>query len=41
MVNNLEKQNKDYNYIIHPPFPIGYNECVINYPGTIFIGQKQ
>ncbi|EJP6472089.1 creatininase family protein [Clostridium botulinum] len=35
VIDNLEKQNNEYNYIIHPPFPIGYNECVMNYPGTI------
>lgn len=39
-VNNLEKQNKEYNYIIHPSFPIGYNECVMNYPGTISFRSK-
>ena len=40
IVNNLEKQNNDYNYIIHPAFPIGYNECVMNYPGTISYRSK-
>lgn len=35
VVTNLEKQNNKYNYIIHPAFPIGYNECIMNYPGTI------
>jgi creatinine amidohydrolase len=40
VVNNLEKQNKEYNYIIHPSFPIGYNECVMNYPGTISYRSK-
>lgn len=36
VVYNLEKQNSEYNYIIHPSFPIGYNECVMDFPGTIF-----
>lgn len=35
VVNRLEEKNNEYNYIIHPPFPVGYNECVMNYPGTI------
>lgn len=35
VVNRLEEKNTEYNYIIHPPFPVGYNECVMNYPGTI------
>lgn len=35
VVNKLEEKNKEYNYIIHPSFPVGYNECVMNYPGTI------
>jgi creatinine amidohydrolase len=40
VVNNLEKRNNEYNYIIHPAFPIGYNECVMNYPGTISYKSK-
>ena len=40
VVNNLEKQNNEYNYIIHPAFPMGYNECVMNYPGTISYRSK-
>lgn len=35
VVNRLEEKNNEYNYIMHPPFPVGYNECVMNYPGTI------
>lgn len=35
VVNNLEIQNENINYLIHPSFPLGYNECVMNYPGTI------
>lgn len=35
VVNELEEENDEFNYIIHPPFPLGYNECVMNYPGTI------
>ncbi len=40
VIDNLEKQNNAYNYIIHPSFPIGYNECVMNYPGTISFKSK-
>ncbi|RUT54961.1 creatinine amidohydrolase family protein [Clostridium botulinum] len=40
VIDNLEKQNNAYNYIIHPSFPIGYNECVMNYPGTISFKPK-
>ncbi|EJO5346836.1 creatininase family protein [Clostridium botulinum] len=40
VIDNLEKQNNEYNYIIHPPLPIGYNECVMNYPGTISFKSK-
>jgi Uncharacterized protein, putative amidase len=40
VVNYLEESDGKYNYIIHPPFPIGYNECVMNYPGTIFYRSK-
>lgn len=40
VVNNLEIENNKYNYIIHPQFPIGYNECVMNYPGTISYKSK-
>lgn len=35
VVSNLEEENNNFNYIIHPSFPIGYNECVMKYPGTI------
>ncbi|MFV3013176.1 creatininase family protein [Clostridium botulinum] len=40
VIDNLEKQNNAYNYIIHPSFPIGYNECAMNYPGTISFKSK-
>lgn len=40
VVNELEKQNNKYNYIVHPPFPIGYNECIMNFPGTISFREK-
>ncbi|MCR1972658.1 creatininase family protein [Clostridium sporogenes] len=40
VIDNLEKQNNAYNYIIHPSLPIGYNECVMNYPGTISFKSK-
>ncbi|KEI77367.1 creatininase [Clostridium botulinum A2 117] len=40
VIDNLEKENNAYNYIIHPSFPIGYNECVMNYPGTISFKSK-
>jgi creatinine amidohydrolase len=36
VVNYLEEKENKFNYIIHPPFPIGYNENVMNFPGTIF-----
>jgi creatinine amidohydrolase len=40
VVNYLEKKDSKYNYIIHPPFPVGYNECVMNFPGTMFYRSK-
>ncbi|WP_102398922.1 creatininase family protein [Haloimpatiens massiliensis] len=36
VVKYLEKRNSKFNYILHPPFPIGYNESIINFPGTMF-----
>ncbi|HCL4438941.1 creatininase [Clostridium botulinum] len=35
-IDSLEKQNNLYNYIIYPSLPIGYNESIMNYPGTVF-----
>ena len=40
VVNYLEKKESNFNYIVHPPFPIGYNENVMNFPGTIFYRSK-
>lgn len=40
VVDNLEIKNSEYNYVIHPSFPIGYNECVMDFPGTIFYRSK-
>lgn len=40
VVNYLEKKESEFNYIVHPPFPIGYNENVMNYPGTLFYRSK-
>lgn len=40
VVNYLEKRESKFNYIVHPPFPIGYNENVMNFPGTIFYRSK-
>ncbi|HCL4549543.1 creatininase family protein [Clostridium botulinum] len=34
-IDSLEKQNNLYNYIIYPSLPIGYNESIMNYPGTV------
>nr|WP_242844753.1 creatininase family protein [Clostridium botulinum] len=34
-IDSLEKQNNLYNYIIHPSLPIGCNESIMNYPGTV------
>lgn len=40
VVNYLEEKENRFNYIVHPPFPIGYNENVMNFPGTIFYRSK-
>lgn len=40
VVNYLEENESEFNYIVHPPFPIGYNENVMNFPGTIFYRSK-
>jgi creatinine amidohydrolase len=40
VVNYLEKKESKFNYIVHPSFPIGYNENVMNFPGTIFYRSK-
>ncbi|HCL4446511.1 creatininase family protein [Clostridium botulinum] len=34
-IDSLEKQNNLYNYIIYSSLPIGYNESIMNYPGTV------
>jgi Uncharacterized protein, putative amidase len=40
VVNYLEEKENRFNYIVHPPFPVGYNENVMNFPGTIFYRSK-
>ncbi|WP_160684940.1 creatininase family protein [Clostridium sp. C2-6-12] len=40
VVNYLEEKESKFNYIIHPPFPIGYNENAMNFPGTMFYRSK-